>query len=226
VAIEKIGEFLGTAERKQREKEKRRESIINAAEHVILQRGFEAATMDEIAEHAELSKGTLYLYFKNKTALYLAICARGSEKLNRQFAKVLAADKTGIELVRMLGEIYLSFVKENPIYFNAFSFYESILDQEFLANNKMAHKCEENSREAMAFITRTLQIGMQDGSIDDSYDPKQLAVIIWASSRGIVQVAYLKSMGHHFKMIDDMDLDVESMITSFIQLLEKGMTKN
>jgi AcrR family transcriptional regulator len=216
---------LGTAERKQREKLRRQEAIIDAAEQVILERGFEAATMDEIAEKAELSKGTLYLYFKNKTALYLAICLKGSQKLNSRFVKVLSLDKTGIELIRILGETYLEFVRENPIYFHAFSYYESIQDQNFLNKNKMAQLCEENSREAMAYITRTLQIGMQDGTIDDTYDPKELAVMIWASSRGIVQVAYLKSMGHHFKVIDDIELDVESMFESFIQLLQKGMSK-
>jgi AcrR family transcriptional regulator len=216
---------LGTTERKKREKIRRQESIIDAAEQVILERGFEAATMDEIAEKAELSKGTLYLYFKNKTALYLAICSRGSQKLNSMFAKVLSMDRPGIELIRLLGETYLKFVKENPIYFNAFSYYESIQDQDFLQKNKIAQICEENSREAMTFITRTLQIGMQDGTIDDTYDPKELAVMIWASSRGIVQVAYLKSMGHHFKVIDDIDLDVESMFNSFIGLLQRGMSK-
>jgi TetR/AcrR family transcriptional regulator len=216
---------LGTTERKQREKIRRQESIIDAAELVILDRGFEAATMDEIAEKAELSKGTLYLYFKNKTALYLAICLRGSQKLNSRFAKVISKDKPGIELIRLLGETYLNFVKENPIYFHAFSYYESIQDQDFLNENRMAQLCEDNSREAMAYITRTLQIGMHDGTIDDSYDPKELAVMIWASSRGIVQVAYLKTMGHHFKVIDDIELDVESMFESFIDLLQKGMSK-
>lgn len=216
---------MGTEERKAREKVRRQQAIIDAAEQVILSRGFEAATMDEIAEKAELSKGALYLYFKNKTALYLAICNRGSEKLNRQFSKVLAMDKTGIELIRKLGETYLNFVKDNPIYFNAFSYYENIQDQEFLSRNKMAQQCEENSREAMALITRTLQIGMQDGSIDNSYDPKELAVMIWASSRGIVQVAHLKTMGHHFKILDDIELNVESLFASFIQLLGKGMAK-
>jgi len=216
---------LGIAERKEREKEKRRETIIDAAEEVIFKRGFEAATMDEIAEEAELSKGTLYLYFKNKMALYLAICERGSAKLNRQFAKVLAMDKPGLELNRLLGEVYLEFVKNNPIYFNAFSHYENVQDEEFLENSKIAQRCEEHAREAMAYITRSLQIGMQDGSIDDSYDPQELAVMIWASARGIVQLVHLKNQGHHFKVLNEREFNVESMFTSFIQLLGAGMAK-
>lgn len=224
--LQSIMEFiLSIAERKEREKAKRTETIINAAEEVIIKRGFEAATMDEIAEQAELSKGTLYLYFKNKMALYLAICDRGSAKLNRQLAKVLTMDKPGLELNRLLGETYLNFVKDNPIYFNAFAHYENIQDEEFLANSKIAQRCEERAREAMTYITRSLQIGMQDGSINDSYDPQELAVMIWASARGIVQLAHLKSRGHHFKVLNEKEINVESMFASFIRLLGAGMAK-
>lgn len=216
---------MGITERKTRERVVRMATIIDAAEMVILEKGFESTTMDEIAEQAELSKGTLYLYFKNKTALYLAISERGSEKLNRQFRKVLDYDKSGLELIRMLGEAYLKFVRGNPIYFNAFSHYESIQDREFLNHNKIAQRCEKHAEEALEYIISTLQVGMDDGSIDDSFDSRELGVMIWASARGIVQMIHLKSSGHHFKVMDDINLDMESIITSYLQLLETGMVK-
>lgn len=56
---------MGTTERKKREKERRRNTIIDAAEKVIFSKGLDQSTMTEIAQEAELSKGTLYLYFKN-----------------------------------------------------------------------------------------------------------------------------------------------------------------
>ena len=58
---------MGVAERRQREKEERRSCIVAAAEAVFLEKGLDVATMDEIAARAEVSKGTLYLYFKEKT---------------------------------------------------------------------------------------------------------------------------------------------------------------
>ncbi len=216
---------MGTEERKRREKEKRRELIIDAAEEVIRKKGFESMTMDDVAEETELSKGTLYLYFKNKSAIYLGLAERGSRLLNRRFAKVLTIDKPGLQLIRQMGEEYLDFVREQPIYFHAFIYYESIQDLEFLQSDPIAKRCEENARENHSYITRALQIGMQDGSIDDSYDAKQLAVMIWASSRGLVQVAYLKNSGHHSALLDDIELDIESMFKSFIHLLGEGMAK-
>ena len=59
--------------RKERERKARKELIIDVTEKIIEERGFENITMDEIAEKAEMGKGSLYLYFKNKNSIFLAI---------------------------------------------------------------------------------------------------------------------------------------------------------
>ena len=64
---------MGIEERKEREKEQRRKQIIDAAEEVFAAKGFSGATMENIAEKAELSPATLYLYFKNKDELYASL---------------------------------------------------------------------------------------------------------------------------------------------------------
>ena len=67
---------MGIAERKEREKQQRREEIMQAAEEVFFSKGFEKSTMDDVAEKAELSKGTLYLYFKSKEDLHMAVARK------------------------------------------------------------------------------------------------------------------------------------------------------
>lgn len=215
---------MGTKERKERERSERRETIIDAAEAVINEKGFDAATVDEIAERAELGKGTLYLYFKSKASIYLAISERGSKILNSEMAKILTLDLTGLEMLRKLGEEYLKFIQTNPIYFNAFAFYENMMDQQKLAESEIAQNCEKHAQDAMTYIVRALQIGMQDGSIDSSYDPKELGVIIWGASKGIVQMAFLKNKGHYYKMLDEIDFSLESLIVSFIELIGSGIS--
>jgi AcrR family transcriptional regulator len=56
--------------------EERKHQILNAAEEVFSQKGFGEARMDDIAEGTGLSKGTLYLYFKSKDELIIAILDR------------------------------------------------------------------------------------------------------------------------------------------------------
>lgn len=214
---------MGIEERKAREKEQRRNTIVDAAEEVIFSKGLSQATMEEIAEKAELSKGTLYLYFKNKNELYMAICERGSVMLNNRFSKIITEDHTGIELIRLMGETYLDFVHKNPDYYNAFMYYENLKNTEELQNSETAQICEENRREAMTYMIRALQIGMQDGTIDDSYDPKELAVILWSCTRGITMMDHMRQNGHHFKMLNDMDIETGSLFENFLDLVGQGM---
>ena len=73
---------MGIQERKQRERERRRQQIIVAAKRVFSERGFSKTTMEDIAREAELSPGTLYLYFKNKDELYASLSLRILQYLN------------------------------------------------------------------------------------------------------------------------------------------------
>ncbi len=67
---------MGIKERKKREKERRRQQIVVAAKKVFSDKGFNRATMDDIANEAEVSPGTLYLYFKNKEDIYASLSVR------------------------------------------------------------------------------------------------------------------------------------------------------
>jgi AcrR family transcriptional regulator len=59
--------------RRERERLTRRKEIIDAAREVFARKGFNEATLDDVAERAEFGKGTLYNYFPNKDALFLSV---------------------------------------------------------------------------------------------------------------------------------------------------------
>ncbi|HZY63405.1 MAG TPA: TetR/AcrR family transcriptional regulator [Edaphobacter sp.] len=59
----------------------RRSEILDAATKVFGTKGFEAARMEEIAKAAHLAKGTLYLYFRSKEAVYQATARRALDRL-------------------------------------------------------------------------------------------------------------------------------------------------
>jgi AcrR family transcriptional regulator len=65
--------------------EERKDQILNAAEEVFSQKGFSKARMDDIAEGTGLSKGTLYLYYKSKDDLIIAILDRIFQREFRVF---------------------------------------------------------------------------------------------------------------------------------------------
>lgn len=55
------------------DREQRQSQLLESAIEVFAERGYQATTMDEIAERAGVSKGMLYIYFKNKEALFGAV---------------------------------------------------------------------------------------------------------------------------------------------------------
>jgi len=56
--------------------DQRKVQILNAAESIFTKKGFDEARMDDIAEETGLSKGAVYLYFKSKDDLIIAILDR------------------------------------------------------------------------------------------------------------------------------------------------------
>ena len=57
----------------------KRRQIVDGARAVFLAQGFDAASMNDIARAAGVSKGTLYVYFKNKEELFEAIVEQECE---------------------------------------------------------------------------------------------------------------------------------------------------
>ena len=73
------------------EPEARRQAILKAALEVFAAHGFEAARLDDVAARAGVAKGTLYLYFKHKEALFEALIRTSVSPIMEQLAKVAAA---------------------------------------------------------------------------------------------------------------------------------------
>ncbi len=59
--------------RKEREKEMRQREILGSARELFLEKGYHNTTLDEIAQHAEFGKGTIYNYFSSKEELFYGI---------------------------------------------------------------------------------------------------------------------------------------------------------
>ena len=72
---------MGTTERREREKQKRREDILTTARTIFFDKGFRDTTIDDIARAAELSRGTIYLYFESKEEIYATVLEEGLDIL-------------------------------------------------------------------------------------------------------------------------------------------------
>lgn len=209
---------MGIAERRQREREQRRSAIIDAAERTFFSKGIANATMDDVAEVAELSKGTLYLYFKNKEDLYLAIILRAIAVLQDRLGKAAESKRTGIDQIEAIGRAYFSFYQEHPDYFNAMLFFESY---HVNPDTDVGYgvECTQRSRQTFSICAAAVQTGIDDGTIRPDVDPMKTALTLYGLSTGLVQIISMKG-----RMIEeDHGLNPEELVETFFDLIDKSL---
>jgi len=68
---------MTTAQRRARERARRQQEILEAAKEVFFEKGIHRATVDDVAAQAEVSKGTVYLYFQSKESILAHLLLEG-----------------------------------------------------------------------------------------------------------------------------------------------------
>jgi TetR/AcrR family transcriptional regulator len=184
---------MGISERKEREKKRRRNAIIDAAETVFFSKGVENATMDEVAEKAELSKGTLYLYFKNKEELYHGIVARALAILLKMFQQAVNTKDNGLDQIRALGQAYGEFYKKKPDYYGTLLHQETYtFDPETAETGPNIAQCQELGEQIFALMREVVETGIKDGTMRSDLDPARLPMVLWGHSAGVLHLVKAK----------------------------------
>jgi AcrR family transcriptional regulator len=207
---------MGIAERKEREKLQRRRDIIDAAEKVFFSRGFESATMDEIAEKVELSKGTLYLYFKSKEDLQFAIFMRGSDILMKMMNDNLSTGSTGYQRLLGLADSFIRFSRENRNYFSLFMYYESSrMEALNIDQDQLQVYLKEDS--PLALVTHQVIRGMQDGSLRDDLSAEVFSATLWSQMLGVLIVLNNKA-----DLYEIFNLRADEILQTHLELVSNG----
>lgn len=178
---------MGTQARRSREKAHRRRKIQDAAKQLFFEQGFMATTMEQIAGRVELSKGTLYLYFKSKEELYISLLVEGLALLNQAF-QAAVENKTGWETkLRAIGWAYFHYSREYPQFFQInFQFQHGELTAQI--SDALYQQCGQEAVACLEHLSRAVAEGVADGHIRPEHDPMSLAVALWGSLTGIIML--------------------------------------
>ncbi len=104
---------MGSQQRKEQEKEDLRRKVITAATELFREESYGAVSMRKIAKRVEYSVGTLYLYYKDKDELFLAVQSAAFEQAFT-FINALSGKDDPLERLQELGERYVRFGMKNP----------------------------------------------------------------------------------------------------------------
>ncbi|GFZ29941.1 AcrR family transcriptional regulator [Clostridium zeae] len=214
---------MGAEERKEKEKELRRKDIIDAAERVFFSKGYDMATMDDVARTAEFSKRTVYVYFNSKEQIYFEIMIRGYKiliKMIEDYDKKVS-DDTGIYKIRKLGLILFEFSKQYAEYFSAIMNYENgEMDFSNGVTDSAKQECYELGEKIFDYLTCSLKQGIEDGTIDSSIDITNTALVLWSCTLGIFNTLRTKKryiMEYHKKNPEELLEEAFEMLTKAIR---------
>lgn len=176
---------MGVAERRAREKEERRNSIMKAAKKHFSSKGFSGTTMEEIAQDIELSPSTLYLYFSSKEELHAALSLKLLENLLEQLNRIKESrEKNPMRLLVSVKEMLFEIYARDPlILMNVFHFQTSEVYKNI--SSPLMEEIKEFAGRALRTIADIFEKGMQQGLFREE-NPVALADIIWSLFSGMV----------------------------------------
>jgi AcrR family transcriptional regulator len=99
--------------RKERERARHRSEIIDAAERVFAEKGYERARMSDIADEAEFSVGFLYQTWENKEDLYVSMLESKMIEFKKHVQERIKGGITPLEQIGLLIESSVDFVDEH-----------------------------------------------------------------------------------------------------------------
>ena len=206
---------MGNQERKEREKERRRQQIMVAAKRVFSDKGFNKATMEDIAQEAELSPGTLYLYFKTKDEIFVNAIVNQSGYFTQLLDEIYARrEKIGGQLTVELWGSFKKFYDKDPATMNATLYFHQGQMLKSLPES-LRLELDRSGSKNFNRLCAIMEYGIEAGFFKDC-NPKTLAEFVWTAFLGILHLENSKaamSRKTHIKETWDLGLDI----------LEKGM---
>lgn len=178
---------MGLEERRRREKEQRRSAILNAARKLFFEKGFKEVTVSDIAKKAELSKGSIYLYFNSKEEIYTQILFSDIEKFHKKSAHLFQNGNSATELILELACIYIDFFLNDRELFRMmmnFMLHNEDMNLDASVNERII----EATNNTVKVIETFLQRGIEQGEFPADINVRQSRNAIWGFLNGIISL--------------------------------------
>ena len=93
-----------------------RSLLLEAAAEVIVRKGYEAASVDEIAERADVSKGVVYYHFKNKADVAQSLLIDGLDRLTKRFVEISRQEATAQSALTEMLRTFINGIYEHQLF--------------------------------------------------------------------------------------------------------------
>lgn len=204
--------------RKERERQFRRQEIMDAAETLFAEKGFHGTTLDDIAEAAEFGKGTIYNYFESKEEIYRTIIFDLLEGGTEALKQLDASCEDFIDLIGNHIQAMVTFLLQNP---NKLLIYtHEMMSMHFHNGNTSIIPKEviiEKNRESRAILARRFKQAIDDGILKNMRTDNLLASYVNAL------YPYLFYLITHSP--DDVEFDPEQEARHVTEVIKHGILR-
>jgi TetR/AcrR family fatty acid metabolism transcriptional regulator len=105
----------------QKKKQQKRKAILQAALQIFITQGYHEAKITEIARRAKVADGTIYLYFKDKPALMVAVFKMLIDERLTAWESQLDGTQSHLDLLRQFFFFHADFFTQNPTFARFFA---------------------------------------------------------------------------------------------------------
>ncbi|WP_433944547.1 TetR family transcriptional regulator [Paenibacillus sp. SN-8-1] len=167
-------------------KEQRKQQILGAAEQVFIRTGYELATMKNIVEEANMSRGWIYLYFQTKEEIFEALIAKYDQENERIFSELMAnSSSIWAALEMLLAEQKKSMMTiEKSL---ASAYYEYFLSGYRDKDRRL--RLIRHYETALSNIIRLLESGIAKGEFHPTLPTELIGKIITSNLEGIMTLS-------------------------------------
>ena len=181
---------ISNLSRREREKEQRREDILNSATALFFEKPYDNVSMDDIAQELELSKATLYLYFKNKHSLFFAVVIKGMNILNKILQEAKTKATTGLQQILSMTEALYSYMSSHGAYYKLNLASRSPRFQLLSQQGEIENMAEYINLTQLLFgiIEDSIKLGIEDGTIRPDIEPTKATMFLGTAIESSVLV--------------------------------------
>jgi len=168
-------------------KEEKRQAIIDAAIKAFAERGYQYATIDEIAKEAGVAKGLVHVYFENKLDLLLSVILLFAQTVNRLNQEKLSRLQDPVEKLHALFATFQELLTQSQknLYWGHI-LREGLPKEQIMKSDRQRLKLKEVAEES-AILQNTLDTiieeGQKQGRIDASLKPQVIRQILGGASQ-------------------------------------------
>jgi AcrR family transcriptional regulator len=186
-----------------------REEILEVSKDLLLSQGFSKMSMRRIAKRADVSATSIYLHFKNKDDLLLALVEESITRLNRSLRDALDSNAGPVEQLDALAHAYIRYALENP---KEYEIIYMVRPEEMPKYPKEKFQQVRDSYELLAGVIRE---GKKNGDLEVD-DPLLSAYTLWAQLHGVVSVVLSKRLDTRVPGEKFIEQAIDHIIQGFI----------